>query len=68
VDLAVAGDGDPRIFWLEQTAPGVFVTHVLAEMMRQGGGMAVGDLDGDGDAEVVVTGYEANAVYVFERL
>jgi hypothetical protein len=66
IDLVVAGDGDPRVFWLEQTATG-WQTHVLEEKLAQAGGLQVVDLDGDGKNEIVVTGYEANAVYVYVR-
>lgn len=66
-DIVVSGDGDIRTFWLEQTAKGVFTTHVLEQSLGQAGGCLVKDLDGDGKNEVVFTGYEDNAVYVYER-
>ncbi len=67
IDVLLSGDGDPRVFWLEQTAPGTFVQHVLETGLSQAGGCKVVDLDGDGANELVVTGYEANAVYVYVR-
>lgn len=67
LDLVVAGDGDPRTFWLEQTAPGAFATHVLEASLGQAGGARVVDLDGDGRNELVFTGYEDDAVYVYAR-
>lgn len=66
VDLLVAGDGDPRVLWLEQT-PNGWQTHVLEAKLAQAGGLQVADLDGDGKNELVVTGYEAGAVYVYVR-
>jgi hypothetical protein len=67
LDVLLAGDGDPRVFWIEQTSPGTWATHVLETSLKQAGGIEVVDLDGDGRNELVVTGYEANAVYVYVR-
>lgn len=67
MDLAVSGDGDPRVFWIEQQAPGVFYTHVLAEGLGQAGGMIVEDLNQDGFAEVIVTSYESNVLHIFQH-
>ncbi len=66
LDVALAGDGDKRVFVLEQIATGSFVTHVLAEGMGQAGGIPITDLDGDGRMEIVATSYEANLVCVYE--
>lgn len=66
IDLVVSGDGDPRVLWLEQTPSG-WQTHVLEEKLAQAGGLQIVDLDGDGKNEIVVTGYEANAAYVYSR-
>ena len=66
-DLVVSGDGDPNVYWLEQVAAGSFETRVLQSDLPQAGGTHIEDLDGDGRAEVVVTGYEQNAVYVYTR-
>ncbi len=67
LDLVVEGDGDPRVFWFEQTAPGRFDQHVLLEGMRQTGGARIADLDGDGCNDIVVTAYEDDRVMVFTR-
>lgn len=40
---------------------------VLEAQLPQAGGMVVADLDLDGKNEIVVTGYEANAVYIYVR-
>jgi hypothetical protein len=68
IDVALSGDGDKRVFVLEQVAPGSFVTHVLGEDLGQAGGMKVTDLDDDGRREIVVTSYEANVIYVYEYI
>ncbi len=65
LDLLVSGDGDPRIFWLEQRPGGTFITHVLAKDLPQAG-VAAADLDGDGVAEAVVSSYEKNRRLVFK--
>ncbi len=67
MDILVAGDGDPRVLWLEQTEKGKFVTHVLEEKLKQAGGIRVVDLNGDGKNELVVTGYEDNVVRLYTR-
>jgi hypothetical protein len=67
LDLAVSGDGDPNVYWLEQTAPGAWTTHVLDTALEQAGGMVITDLNNDGKNEIVVTGYTDNVVYVYER-
>ncbi len=64
-DIIVHGDGDPRIFWLEQTAAGVFKTNVLDTEVPQGG-VAVEDLDGDGVAEIVGSSYEKNLLFIYK--
>ncbi len=65
IDLTVSGDGDNRVFWFEQTTPGQFVQHVLAESFGQAAGGSVADLDGDGDHEVAFTSYETHEVLIF---
>ena len=66
VDLVVSGDGDPRIYWLENLGGGAFDTRVLAGGLPQAG-VAVADLDGDGRVEVVVSSYEANRLVIYRR-
>ncbi|MCA9696833.1 MAG: VCBS repeat-containing protein, partial [Myxococcales bacterium] len=67
LDVFVSGDGDPRTFWLEQTGVGSFTTHVIEDSLAQAGGAHAIDLDGDGDADPVFTGYEDDRLYVYER-
>lgn len=64
-DLALSGDGDDRVFWLEQTEPGLFETHVLATGFGQAAGGAIADLDDDGRAEIVFTSYETQQLVIF---
>jgi hypothetical protein len=65
LDVAVSGDGDSRVFLLEQVAPGQWRTHVMHDNMGQAGA-AIGDVDGDGNNEIVFTSYEENIVQVFK--
>ena len=65
VDLLVSGDGDPRIYLLEQRAPGLFETLVLDEDMAQAGGMKIVDLDADGRAELLATAYGRNELVLY---
>jgi hypothetical protein len=67
LDLIVSGDGDPRIYVLEQIATGEFKTHVLATNMGQAGVADIVDLNGDGKNELIVSSYEQNVVYVYSR-
>jgi hypothetical protein len=67
IDVVVSGDGDPRVFWLEQDAPGAFTSHVLAEELGQAGAMKIVDLDRDGKSEILVSSYEANVLYIFQH-
>jgi hypothetical protein len=66
LDLVVSGDGDPNIYWLEQLPGGTFDTRLLAPNLPQAG-VAVADLDGDKQVEVVVSSYEANRLVIYHR-
>ena len=66
IDIAVSGDGDARLFWLEQQPDDSFQTYVLDNNMGQAGGGMVTDFDGDGNAEVVFTSYEAGVLNLYE--
>ena len=63
--MLVSGDGDPRVFWMEQNE-GSFITHVLLEDMPQAG-VHVTDLDGDGQTELLFGSYDKNVVFLFTK-
>jgi hypothetical protein len=65
IDLIVSGDGDPDVYWLEQTDDG-FDTIVLQPGLPQAGASIIEDLDGDGWNEVLVSGYEHDALLLFQ--
>ena len=76
VDLALSGDGDRRLFWIEQTGTGQFTTHVLEDYdatttsmpgMGQSGGAIVADLDANGTNEMAFSSFDQNAVVVYAR-
>ncbi|MCX5410229.1 VCBS repeat-containing protein [Streptomyces sp. NBC_00335] len=69
VDLLVSGDGDDRLFWLEQKADHTFATHVLASGAGQAGGAVVTDLDRTRPRrnEAVFTVFESNSVMFWTR-
>jgi hypothetical protein len=67
LDLVVAGSGDPRVYLLDQTEPGEFVTRVLAGGVPRSGGVVTADLDGDDDLEIVMVSEGEDAVYVIEK-
>jgi hypothetical protein len=66
IDIAVSGDGDDRIFVLEQNECGGFTTQILDQGLGQASGMKIVDMDKDGNAEILITSYEQNAVYLYE--
>lgn len=68
IDLAVSGDGDDRVFWLQQRPDHTFATYVVDDGMGQAGGGNVADLDGDGTAELVFSSYENDVVKVYSQV
>lgn len=66
IDIALSGDGDPRVFVLLQTEDHTFETRALQPNFGQAGGQKIVDLDRDGKNEVVMTSYDQSAVAVFE--
>jgi hypothetical protein len=70
IDLVVSGDGDRRLFWIEQLADGATVMHTLTdpgEEFGQAGGAEVADLDGDGTNELVFSSFDRNALAIWKR-
>ena len=70
VDLLVSGDGDRRLFWIEQLADGSTVLHRLteaAEQFGQAAGAVVVDLDEDGKQELVFSSFDRNTVAIWQR-
>ena len=65
VDVALSGDGDDRLFIVEQTAVGVFKTRVLETSFGQAGSMHVSDINGDGKLEILAAGFEANELRLY---
>lgn len=65
VDLTVSGDGDDRLFILEQVARGSFATRVLQSAFGQAGSMEVADLNADGKPEIIASSFEAESVRIY---
>jgi hypothetical protein len=74
IDLSVAGDGDPGIFWFERTGDGSWVTHNVATQYGTPGTdwgqgtTLITDLNRDGKNELVFSSYNANGLFVMERV
>jgi hypothetical protein len=67
LDIVVSSDGDENVYFLRQTGPGQFTRTVLESCLGQASGAVIQDLEGDGDRETIVTGYEDNVVYIYSR-
>ena len=69
-DLAVSGDGDRRLWWIEQQSGGTTALHQLTdpgEYFGQSGGGTVADFDGDGKNEMVFSSFDKNTVAIWTR-
>ena len=51
----------PALVWLEQTRPRVFVRHTIEMGVPRHATLDVGDIDGDGAADIVVGNFSINA-------
>lgn len=70
IDLVVAGDGDRRLFWIEQKSDRSTVLHTLTapgEVFGQAGGSVAQDLDGDGLVELVFSSFDENTLALWSR-
>lgn len=70
VDLAVSGDGDRRLWWVENRGDGTTKLHQLTapgDYFGQAGGAAVADFDNDGDNEMVFSSFDRNTLAVWTR-
>jgi hypothetical protein len=74
VDLAVAGDADWSIYWIERTKDGGWVKHDIAEEYGTPGSnwgqgsTAIADLDRNGRNDLVFSSYNAGQVFLVERV
>lgn len=66
MDIVVHGDGDPRVYLLEQVSAGKFRTSAVAEDMAQGAAV-FSDADGDGLNEMIISSYEKNRLILLKR-
>ena len=70
IDLAVSGEGDRRLWWIESMADGDTTLHQLTadgEYFGQAGGAAVVDLDGDGVNELVFSSFDTDTLAFWTR-
>lgn len=70
IDLGVSGDGDRRLWWIEQQADGDTTLHRLTaegEHFGQSGGGWVQDFNGDGVNELVFSSWDENTVALWSR-
>ena len=65
-DVLVHGDGDPRVFLLEQVSPGRFRTVIIAGDVPQGAAV-FSDTEKDGIPEVIVSSYENNRLLLLKK-
>lgn len=66
IDIVVHGDGDPRVYLLEQVSRGRFRTAAVADDMAQGAA-ALCDAERDGRPEIVVSSYEKNKLVLLRK-
>ena len=67
IDLAVSGDGDRQVFWLEQVSPGSFELNQLPAGTGWGqAGATAGDLNRDGIAEMAFASFDESKVGIWQ--
>ncbi len=67
IDLAVSGDGDRQVFWLEQVSPGSFELNQLPGGTGWGqAGATAGDLNRDGVAEMAFASFDKSQVGIWQ--
>jgi len=67
LDVLLSGDGDEQIYLLVQD-DGSWRTEVLQANLGQAGSTQIIDLDGDGDFELLASGYEADSILIYDAL
>ena len=74
IDLSVGGDADWSMYWFERAKNGSWIQHdIAAEYGTPGanwgqGSTAIADLDHDGRNELVFSSFNANGLFVVERV
>lgn len=71
VDLLVSGDGDRRLWWIENEADGSTTLHQLTapgEYFGQAGGAVVADFNHDGRNELVFSSFDRNTLAIWTRV
>jgi hypothetical protein len=74
IDLSVGGDADWSMYWFERAGDGSWIQHdIAAEYGVPGtnwgqGSTAIADLNRDGKNELVFSSFNANGVFVMERV
>ncbi|MFC6342757.1 FG-GAP-like repeat-containing protein, partial [Nocardioides hankookensis] len=70
VDLAVSGDGDRRLWWIENLGDGETALHRLTdqgEYFGQAGGAVVADLNGREGNELVFSSFDQDTLAIWTR-
>jgi hypothetical protein len=74
VDLAVAGDSDWSVYWIERAGDGTWVKHDIAAEYGTPGtnwgqaSTAIADVDRNGRNDLVFSSYNSGQVYLVERV